>query len=176
MNEENKPQSAPVNSQKRTALLRYMTVLFAVAFALVLLSYLIQVFSSRDTISQLNATSASALQNAERLQDTNRELTEENKRLNDELDNAQAAIQEYQESVTAAHYADLTAGWENGAADTQEVYDLLIKAAMAGDETEKARLLKELEGKESYLSDEAKAALKVLKTPKESETKEPENP
>ena len=91
MNEENKPQSASVNQQKRTALLRYMTVLFAVAFALVLLSYLIQVFNSQSTISQLNATSASALQNAERLQDTNRELTEENKRLNDELDDAMEA-------------------------------------------------------------------------------------
>lgn len=176
MNEENKPQSAPVNSQKRTALLRYMTVLFAVAFALVLLSYLIQVFSSRDTISQLNATSASALQNAERLQDTNRELTEENKRLNDELDNANAQAQEYYESMIASRKTAEVEGWEKGAADMQQVYDILVKAAVTGDETEKARLLKELEGKESYLSDEAKAALKALKTPKESETKESENP
>ena len=38
---------------------------------------------------------------------------------------------------------------------------------MTQDEAEKARLLKELEGKESYLSDEAKTALKQLKTPKE---------
>ena len=172
MNEENKQQSAPVNSQKRTALLRYMTVLFAVAFALVLLSYLIQVFSSRDTISQLNATSASALQNAERLQDTNRELTEENKRLNDELDDARAAAMEYQESAIAGAQTARAEGWQSGAADTQKVYDLLVKAAMTADETEKARLLKELEGKETYLSDEAKAALKQLKTPKEAEPKE----
>ena len=172
MNEENKQQTAPVNSQKRTALLRYMTVLFAVAFALVLLSYLLQVFNSQSTISQLNATSASALQNAERLQDTNRELTEENKRLNDELDNAMAANLEYQEAVTAAHYTDLAEGWEKGHTETQEAYDLLIQAAMTADETEKARLLKELEGKETYLSDAAKEALKQLKAPKEAETKE----
>ena len=167
MNEENKQQSAPVSDHKRTALLRYMTILFAVAFALVLLSYLLQVFSSRDTISQLNATSASALQNAERLQETNRELTEENKRLNGELDNANALAQEYYESMIASRKTAEVEGWQNGAEDTQQAYDLLVKAAVTQDEAEKARLLKELEGKESYLSDEAKTALKQLKTPKE---------
>lgn len=167
MNEENKQQNPPVSDHKRTALLRYMTILFAVAFALVLLSYLIQVFSSRDTISQLNATSASALQNAERLQDTNRELTEENERLSDELDSARASILEYQESVTAAHYADLAEGRESGIAAARQAYDLLVKAAMTQDEAERTRLLKELEGQEACLSDEAAEALKQLKTPKE---------
>ena len=167
MNEENKPQSAPVSDHKRTALLRYMTILFAVAFALVLLSYLIQVFSSRDTITQLNATSASALQNAERLQDTNRELTEDNQRLKSLLDDANASKQEYMESVAANLKTAKVEGWDQGAADTQAVYDLLVRAAMTQDEAERARLLKELEGRESYLSDEAKNALKQLKAPKE---------
>ncbi len=166
MNEENK-QQAPVSDHKRTALLRYMTILFAVAFALVLLSYLIQVFSSRDTISQLSATSASALQNAERLQETNRELTEENKRLSDELDNSNALAQEYYESIIANRKTAEAEGWQKGAEDTQKAYDLLVKAAVTQDEAEKTRLLKELEGKESYLTDEAKAALKQLKAPKE---------
>ena len=58
-------------------------------------------------------------------------------------------------------------GWDQGAADTQAVYDLLVRAAMTQDEAERARLLKELEGRESYLSDEAKNALKQLKAPKE---------
>ena len=176
MNEENKPQSAPMNQQKRTALLRYMTILFAVAFALVLLSYLVQVFSSRDTISQLNATSASALQNAERLQDTNRELTEENKRLNNELDNAHALAQEYSESLRTELESAEVRGQYAGTAATQAVYDILVKAAMAGDEAEKTRLLKELEGRESYLSDEAKEALRLLKIPKEAEPKNVETP
>ena len=167
MNEENKQQSAPVSDHKRTALLRYMTVLFAVAFALVLLSYLIQVFSSRDTISQLSATSASALQNAERLQETNRELNDENKRLSGELENARASNLEYMESVAASLKTAKVEGWDQGAADTQAAYDLLVKAAVTQDEAERARLLKELESKESYLSDEAKEALKQLKAPKE---------
>lgn len=168
MNEENRQQTPPVSDHKRTALLRYMTILFAVAFALVLLSYLIQVFSSRDTISQLNATSASALQNAERLQDTNRELTEENERLNDELNDARAAILEYQESVAAGRVTAQAEGRESGIAAAQRAYDLLVKAALAQDEAEKTRLLKELEGQELYLSDEAAEVLRQLKAPKET--------
>ena len=169
MNEENKQQSAPVSDHKRTALLRYMTILFAVAFALVLLSYLIQAFNSQSTINQLNATSASALQNAEHLQDTNRELTEENERLNAALDNANALAMEYYESVRTEREAAEVKGRNAATAETQQVYDLLVKAAMTQDEAEKARLLKELEGRDSYLSDEAKAAIKQLKTPKEPE-------
>lgn len=176
MNEENKPQNEPVNQQKRTALLRYMTILFAVAFALVLLSYLVQVFNSRSTITQLNAASASALQNAERLQDTNRELTEQNNQLKAELDNANALAQEYSESVRTEKEGARIDGRNAGIADTQAVYDILVKAAMTEDETEKAKLLKELEGKEACLSDEAKAAIQTLKTPKEAEPKETESP
>ena len=173
MNEENKQQNEPVNQQKRTALLRYMTILFAVAFALVLLSYLVQVFNSRSTITQLNAASASALQNAERLQDTNRELTEQNNQLKAELEYWD---QEYKESVRTEKEGARIDGRNAGIADTQAVYDILVKAAMTEDETEKARLLKELEDKEDYLSDEAKAAIQTLKTPKEAEPKETETP
>lgn len=167
MNEENKQQSAPVSDHKRTALLRYMTILFAVAFALVLLSYLIQVFSSRDTISQLSATSASALQNAERLQDTNRELTDENERLRGDLDDARASILEYQESVAAGRITAQAEGRESGITAAQRAYDLLLRAALAQDAQEKARLLKELEGQEIYLSDAAAEVLRQLKAPKE---------
>lgn len=169
MNDENKQQTEAVSNHKRTALLRYMTILFAVAFALVLLSYLIQAFNSQSTINQLNATSASALQNAEHLQDTNRELTEENERLNAALDNANALAMEYYESVRTEREAAEVKGRNAATAETQQVYDLLVKAAMTQDEAEKARLLKELEGRDSYLSDEAKAAIKQLKTPKEPE-------
>ena len=63
--------------------------------------------------------------------------------------------------------AGMIEGWQNGAEDTQQAYDLLVKAAVTQDEAEKARLLKELESKESYLSEEAKAALRQLKAPKE---------
>lgn len=59
---------------KRTALLRYMAVMFAAAFLLVLLSMIFQMRSHNTTISQLNQSSASALAKAEQLQEDNRKL------------------------------------------------------------------------------------------------------
>ncbi len=156
MSEEQKKPEIPVSHQKRTALLRYMAVLFAVAFALVLLSYLIQVRNSQTTITQLNATSASALQNAERLQDTNRELTEENKRLNQELDNALMASLEYQEGAEANEKAAWTEGQSDGAAKAQKAYDLLLQAMEAGrDQEALGKALTELEPLKDKLSPEA---------------------
>ena len=56
-----------IPTKKRTALLRYMAVLFVAAFLLVLLSFVTQLRSS-------NRVSASALARAEQLQEDNREL------------------------------------------------------------------------------------------------------
>ena len=198
MNEEKESRSSAMSEQKRTALLRYMMVLFAVAFLLVLLSYLIQVFNSQNTISQLNATSASALQNAERLQDTNRELTEENKRLNDELDDSRAAVMELteenqrlqseidalnekneaqqQEAAADREIAQaegraegLEEGRQAGLAEAQKAYDLLLKAAAATDEAERAKAIEALEDMRGSLSEAAQKQLDALKTPAAAE-------
>lgn len=175
MNEEKESRSA-MSEQKRTALLRYMTILFAVAFLLVLLSYLIQVFNSQSTITQLNATSASALQNAERLQDTNRELTEENQRLQDEID----ALNEEKQAQEKKAEADREkareegraegeeAGRGIGLADAQKAYDLLLKAASTEDEAERAKAIEALEGMRGSLSEAAQKQLDALKTPSEA--------
>ena len=54
------PEAAPephrtgLPDQKKNALLRYMAILFGVAFLLVLLSFLIQMRDSRETISDLS--------------------------------------------------------------------------------------------------------------------------
>ena len=79
---ENQP---PLDDKRKNALLRYMGILFAVAFLLVLLSSLIQLRNSRLTISELNQASANALQNAEALQDLNRELLDKNSALSEEI-------------------------------------------------------------------------------------------
>ena len=172
MNDEKEPRSA-MSEQKRTALLRYMTILFAVAFLLVLLSYLIQVFNSRTTISQLNATSASALQNAERLQTTNRELTEETQRLQDEI----TALNEEKQAQEKAAEADRekaleegrAAGEETGRAsalaEAQKAYDLLLKAATTGDEAERAKAIAALEEMRGILSEAAQKQLDALAAP-----------
>ena len=70
--EQQDKQPAPLSEARKTALLRYMAVLFAVAFLLVLLSLILQAHSSKATISELTQTSSSALSNVEQLQAQNR--------------------------------------------------------------------------------------------------------
>lgn len=53
-----------ITPKKKQALLTYMTILFVVAFLLVLLSFFIQLRDSRATISELNESSMNALKNA----------------------------------------------------------------------------------------------------------------
>lgn len=163
MSEEQEKQPMPINQKKRTAMLRYMAIMFAVAFALVLLSYLIQLRNSQTTISQLNARSASAMQNAEQLQAENRNLIEENNALRIELNDAQAAAQEYQESAEASRQAARMEGLEEGRKEAQEetqrAYDLLLKAMATGNNAE---ILKELESQKENLSESALSAYAAL--------------
>lgn len=97
MEEEKKdvPQpAAPLSEARKAALLRYMAILFAVAFLLVLLSLILQTHSSKSTISELSAASMSALDNAVKLQEENRALQDETQSLRDELAQSQAQLEE----------------------------------------------------------------------------------
>ena len=101
MDEEKKNQNqepaqppAPLSDARKAALLRYMAILFAVAFLLVLLSLILQTHSSKSTISELSAASTSALDNAVKLQEQNRTLQEEKQQLQDELDELQKKLDE----------------------------------------------------------------------------------
>ena len=85
---------APLSDARKAALLRYMAILFAVAFLLVLLSLILQTHSSKSTISELSAASTSALDNAVKLQEQNRALQEEKQQLEDELDAVQKKLDE----------------------------------------------------------------------------------
>ncbi len=99
MSEENK-QEGKLDERRKTALLRYIAILFAVAFLLVLVSLLGQMRDSQNTISQLNQSSTSALQRAEQLQDRNRQLEEELARLQGletELEEAQRTAAAYEQ-------------------------------------------------------------------------------
>ena len=82
--EQQEKQPAPLSEARKTALLRYMAVLFAVAFLLVLLSLILQAHSSKATISELTQTSSSALSNVEQLQAQNRDLQDEKQTLTQE--------------------------------------------------------------------------------------------
>jgi len=92
----------PLDERKKNALLRYIAVLFAVAFLLVLFSLLRQMRDSRQTISELNQSSASALTKAEQLQDQNRTLLEENSNLEEQIADLQKQLQEQNEAAALA--------------------------------------------------------------------------
>ncbi len=90
-------EETPLNEKKKNALLRYMAILFGVAFLLVLLSFLIQMRDSRETISDLSQANTSALQNAEKLQDDNQKLTQEKAALQKELSDLEKQLSAMQE-------------------------------------------------------------------------------
>ena len=90
--EQQDKQPAPLSEARKTALLRYMAVLFAVAFLLVLLSLILQAHSSKATISELTQTSSSALSNVEQLQAQNRDLQDEKQTLTQEKSELEARL------------------------------------------------------------------------------------
>lgn len=127
-------------SKKRTALLRYMAVMFAAAFLLVLFSFVMQMRSSNTTISHLSASSASALARAEQLQEENRQLTED--------------------LTTARGYVE--AAREEGEAEAANVgtaYDALLKVLSTEEpkdgDVEYAKAVETVRNMKEYLSDDA---------------------
>lgn len=145
MNEENKtpaeqtpeppPEKTPMEEGRKNALLRYIAVLFAVAFLFVLLSLMMQMRDSRATISELNAASASALKNAEKLQTDNEELRTENADLKDQLallEEEKAELEEAVEEAKAAHGDAALEAQVKAAEQTQEkirqAYEYLLEA------------------------------------------------
>ena len=108
---------APLSDARKAALLRYMAILFAVAFLLVLLSLILQTHSSKSTISQLSAASTSALDNAVKLQEQNRTLQEEKQQLQDQLDETQQKLEE----ETALNDQLLEAAKDEESADQKEI-------------------------------------------------------
>ena len=96
------PEKPAFDEKKKNALLRYVAILFAAAFLVVLLSMLSQMRDNRHTISQLNQSSTSALQKAEQLQDTNRVLEENNEFLKEEVDELNQRIDELEQQLTAS--------------------------------------------------------------------------
>ena len=90
-----------VSESKRTALLRYLIIMFAVAFVLVLMSMVLQVRSSNATVSELHQSSTSAMAKAQQLQDNNRALHDRVTALEQELATANASLKD----ATAANNA-----------------------------------------------------------------------
>jgi len=114
-----------MEEKRKKSLFRYIAIMFVVAFVLVLVSLVGQTRS----IGQLSESSASALQRAQELQDTNRQLEEaldekeaENADLQAQLDEALREKQALEEELSQA---------EEAAADREEAvrnaYENLLK-------------------------------------------------
>lgn len=190
MDEQNQKQSKRTNT--KNSLLRYVAVLFAVAFLLVLLSYLVQTRNMNATVSELNQTSSSALTNAQMLQTMNQQLLSENESLRAELDrldqqllqaNDALAEQQSQADAAVASLSAELAALESALSDAQaqqtaalDAYELLCKAASAADANDLVALrsyMAELEPSAKLLGSQATKlyhALAVVMTASSAET------
>lgn len=180
MNEENRdvcPQTGADAekelAQKRNAFLRYMTVIFAVAFVMVLISLVLQAHTAKTAMSDLKESNSSALTsaaaNAELLQDENRRLQEEVDTLKAELAAAQeqADVAEALEALEKEYAALQT---QNEAlleqkAGIEDAYDALITALRCttheGNITF-SKAMTTVEKHKEYLSSEALAVYEGL--------------
>ena len=141
---------APISDEKRTALLRYMAILFGVAFLLVLLTFLIQLRDSKQTISELNKSNASALQNAGKLQDENQALSAANATLEVQVEDLEAQVEDLEESKerlekTQSQLEQELEDANQKVTDTQTAYVLLAQAKPAAAEEDSETLSSVLE-------------------------------
>ena len=180
-NPEQKAAQRAKPERSRNALLRYLTILFAFAFLLVLLSYLIQMRNMNTTVSELNKTSSNALSNAEALQATNQSLMEEKAALEDQIDALEDQIdalndQVESEKAGASEAAETSQSrieeletalraQQQTYDDTLAAYESLTKAAAAWDSGDVAALREavgELSGKTEFLSESGAALYEAL--------------
>lgn len=131
------PEGQPLSESRKSALLRYMTILFCAAFVLVLISLILQMHSSEAKISELNAASTSALSNAEALQTENRTLQDEKIALEEENEALQEQINALQEDLQAANQEtetaqknenEMTQALRTELERTKEAYEALLEA------------------------------------------------
>jgi uroporphyrin-3 C-methyltransferase len=94
--EPNEEPEKKGTAKHRNALLVYVSVLFGVAFLLILLSFFIQLRNSNETISQLSQSSATAMTSVENLQNTNQALQNEKKELEAQLEDLEAQLEQAQ--------------------------------------------------------------------------------
>ena len=174
------PPKPPLSDKKRNALLRYMAVLFGVAFLLVLLSFLIQMRDSRETISDLHQSNTSALENAVRLQEENQVLASANQELEAQIDAYEADLEAARQEASGlseenAQLELKLAEAQQTDADRQSAYDLLLQAQQAaadGDPAALEALLTQLEPVETLLSEGAQDQLEILRGMLTAETAE----
>jgi len=143
MNETPTPQAekAVLDEKKKNAMLRYIGIMFVVAFVFVLISMLGELRSSEATISALNQSSTSAIQKAEQLQDNNRQLETDNAYLNGRIEELEKQIADLELELAVSQEKvqnqkkllqeneELTAQQQELFQQRNKAYELLFKAA-----------------------------------------------
>lgn len=178
MNEEQNQQPSDALSEKRkTALLRYLAILFVVAFLFVAVSLVIQMHSSQATISELNKNNSSALANAEQLQEQNRQLQDEAREQRETIDTQQDTIAELQQQLSELEKEEdaLTAQTDELQQQLSETQSALLGAKRAYDALITAmgcesregnvtfsRAMDTVEANKQYLSESALAIYEAL--------------
>lgn len=150
------PEKKTMTPKSRNALLRYITILFAVAFLVVTLSLVISTKKSQSTITALNQTSASALENAEQLQAVNRELSDANESLREKIEDLESKVKDAEDE--AAQAQEELEQIKSDAANAAKAYDLLLTAMQAqqsGDTAAYEAAMQQLEPLKDYLKDQA---------------------
>lgn len=163
--EQQEKQPAPLSEARKTALLRYMAVLFAVAFLLVLLSLILQAHSSKATISELTQTSSSALSNVEQLQAQNRDLQDEKQTLTQEKSELEAQVEDLQKQLDEKEESAEKLKLELELAHTKEAYEALLVAKnceMHEGNVTFSKAMDTLADLEQYLGTEARAEYEKL--------------
>ena len=157
----------PLSEKRKSALLRYMAVLFCAAFILVLISLILQTHSSKAKISELNAASTSALSNAEALQNENRALQDDKIALEKENEELQAKIDEAAQSEEESQAAEneMIKSLRTELDRTKEAYEALLEAKAC--ETREgnvtfSRAMQTLERLKDYLGQTALEEYKAL--------------
>ena len=109
MNENEKltPAEKPLDETKKAALLRYLGIMFVVAFVFVLISMFSELRSNKATILELNQSSTSALTKVDQLQNDYQQMTADNaylqgriEELEKQLLDAEAELEEAETTVS----------------------------------------------------------------------------
>lgn len=159
-------EKKPLSEAKKNAFLRYMTILFAAAFLLVLVSLIMQSSSSREQIGALNESNASALSKAEQLQTQNRDLQSEVEALKAQLDAEQALrdeIAQLEQELADAQQAQ--SDLQSEADQTADAYTALITALQCTTREGNVTFSKAMgivEKNKQYLSQEARLVYEAL--------------
>ena len=157
-----------LDDKRKNAMLRYIGIMFVVAFLFVLISMLSELRTSEATITELNQSSTSAIQKAEQLQDNNRQLETDNAYLTGRIEELEKQIEDLElelavsEEKVQNQEADLSALDQQLTEARQETsellsaYENLLKAEVLAEQNEdNSSILKELKYSVKYFAEYA---------------------